>query len=245
MRGRLVRRNARVLLVLVFSLWMPLTLAAQPGDGDSGSRRKSGTYLKGGLAHWQGDIFSRGSLTNWNVDLFGTDYNLTSVSVAIERYFGGTAGFAGFSIAYRKDAIQHANTGHMFSAGLFGDADVKVAALKMGGGIEWGMPSLNFDLTEFSPTADGTVQYRHTYPLRNADVPFVGTTTDGAVYPFVEVSAVQRPSVFLFEIGMRINLIGFHFDDYEVGQNDRVRHAFERKRMVLPYLFVNAGIRMG
>ena len=120
-----------------------------------------------------------------------------------------------------------------------------VAALKMGGGIEWGMPSLNFDLTEFSPAADGTVQYRHTYPQRNADVPFVGTTTDGAVYPFIELSAVQRPSAFLFEFGMRINIIGFHFDDYEVGGNDQVRHAFTRKSMFLPYLFVNAGIRMG
>ena len=240
-----VKKSLCGVLAVGFCAWLPVNLAAQPAGDDADSRRKSGTYLKGGLAHWQGDIFNTGGLTNWDVDLFGTNYNLTSINVAIERYFGDTVVFSGFSIGYRKDAIQHPNTGHMFSASLFGDADVKVAALKVGGGVEWGMPSLNFDLTEFGPSFDGKVRYRHTYPERNADVPFVGTTTDGAVYPFLEVSAVQRPSVFLFEIGMRINMIGFHFDDYEVGLSDELRYAFARKRMVLPYLFANVGIRMG
>jgi hypothetical protein len=75
-------------------------------------------------------------------------------------------------------------------------------------------------------------------------VPFVGTKSDGALYPFFELSGVQRPSVFLFEVGVRFNIMGFHFDDYEVTVRDEVRHAFARKRMMVPYLFANFGFRI-
>jgi hypothetical protein len=132
----------------------------------------------------------------------------------------------------------------MFNVTLFRDVDFKLFALKAGGGMEWGMPSLNFDRTEFGVARDGMVRYRHTHPDRNADVPFIGTTTDGALYPFVEVSAVQRPGVLLAEAGMRINIIGFNFDDYEVSAADRVTHSFRQQRVLVPYLFVNLGLRM-
>ena len=80
--------------------------------------------------------------------------------------------------------------------------------------------------------------------LRNVDVPFIGTTTDGALYPFIELSAIQRPGPFLIEAGLRINRIGFHFDDYEVSRADEVTVVFDRKRVLVPYLFLNIGIRM-
>ena len=80
--------------------------------------------------------------------------------------------------------------------------------------------------------------------LRNVDVPFIGTTTDGALYPFIELSAIQRPGPFLVEAGLRINRIGFHFDDYEVSTADEVTVVFDRKKVLVPYLFVNIGIRM-
>jgi hypothetical protein len=228
-------------LALIFCLLLPARLVAQPVQADPDGAPKSGTYLKAGFAHWQGDLDSRGSLSDWSVDLFGVDYNLTSVNVAIDHYFGSAGGF---SVGYRKDALGYLDAGHMFSASLFGSADLKVVALKIGGGLEWGMPSLNFDVTELETTRDGTVRYRHTYPERNADVPFVGTKTDGALYPFIELSAGQRSSVFLLEAGVRINIIGFHFDDYEVSARDEVRYAFARKRMLIPYLFANFGIRL-
>ena len=235
--------NATRALTLIFCLLLPAGVAAQSAEGDSNGGGKAGTYLKGGVAHWQGDLDKKGSLVadDWSVDLFGVGYNLTSVSVALEHYFGHAAGV---SVGYRKDALGYDNAGHLFSASLFGSADFKVLALKIGGGLEWGMPALNFDVTELEASRDGTVRYRHTYPERNADVPFVGTTSDGALYPFVELSAVQRPSIFLFEVGMRINIMGFHFDDYEVSARDEVRYAFARKRMLIPYLFANFGLRM-
>jgi hypothetical protein len=242
-RGRLTR--LRGLPVLVACVVLPVNaLAQQPPRGDSGRDRKAATYFKVGLAHWQGNIFSEGSLTQWNVDLFGAKYNLTSLNVEVETYFNGTFLLSGFSLGYRKDAVRYPDSGHMLSGTLFRDLDLQVAALKAGGGIEWGMPSLNFDQTEFDFAGDGTVRYRHTYPGRNAYVPFVGTRTDGALYPFVELGIVQRPGSVLLEAGMRINIIRFHFDDYEVSPADEVTHAFSQRRVLVPYLFVNLGIRL-
>jgi hypothetical protein len=237
-------RVAVLLAVVVSAAWPAAARADQSREHEPASGRKSGTYLKLGLAHWQGNIFSEGKLTQWTVDLFGAKYDLTSVNVEIERYFGGTLLVSGFSLGYRKDAVQHIDSGHMFSAGLFRDLDFKVAALKAGGGMEWGLPSLNFDQTEFDYAGDGTVRYRHTHPGRNAYVPFVGTRSDGALYPYLQLSVVQRPGGVLLEGGMRVNVIRFHFDDYEVDPLDEMRHASSERRVLVPYLFVNVGFRL-
>lgn len=219
-------------------------LAQTTAATESPAGRKSGTYVKLGLAHWQGDISSKSRFTHWNADLFGAQYDLSSLNVEVETYFGGAFIVSGLSIGYRKDAVRSSDSGHMLSGLLFRDFDLKVLALKAGGGVEWGVPSMNFDRTEFDFADDGTVRYRHTYPGRNAYVPFVGTKSDGAVYPFFEVSAVQRPGALLFEFGMRVNLIRFHFDDYEVRPGDQVTRAFEERRVMVPYLFANVGVRL-
>ena len=239
-------RNLRNTLVLLACFALPVTLVAQEASqAASGGRRKSGTYLKIGLAYWQGDIFSRSSLTRWDVDLFGAEYDLTSVNLEVEAYFGDTfLQLSGFAIGYRKDSLRRAESGHMISGTLFRDFDLKAFALKAGGGIEWGMPSLNFDQTEFAFADDGTVRYRSTYVHRNTDVPFVGTTTEGVVYPFVELSVVQRPWGLLFETGMRVSFIGFNLDDYEVSPTDQVTYAFSRKRVLVPYVFAEFGLRL-
>lgn len=239
-------RRLRNTLVLLACFAMPATLEGQkPAQADAGGGRKSGTYLNVGLAHWQGDIFSRSSFTQWDVDLFGTDYDLTSMNLEVETYFGDTLlQLSGFSIGYRKDNLRRAKSGHMISGTLFRDFKLKAFALKGGGGIEWGMPLLNFDQTEFAFAGDGTVRYRSTYVHRNAAVPFVGTTTDGVVYPFVELSVVQRPWGLLFETGMRIGFIRFNLDDYEVSPTDQVTYAFSRKKVLVPYIFANLGLRL-
>lgn len=243
MSGRALRLGG--LLVLTWCLVMPVhLLAQQPADGAPARAGNRGTYVKLGLAHWQGNIFSEGSLTQWTVDLFGADYNLTSVNLEIESYFGGTFLLSGFSLGYRKDAVRYIDSGHMLSAALFRGVDFKLAAIKAGGGLEWGLPSLNFDQTEFDFASDGTTRYRHTHPGRNAYVPFVGTKSDGALYPFFEMSVVQRPGNLLLEAGMRVNFIKFHFDDYEVSPADVVTHAFSESRVLVPYLFVNLGFRL-
>lgn len=232
-------------LVMVYWVAASADLWAQPPSEGVSDSRPAGSYLKVGLAHWQGDIFSEGRLTHWNVDLFGANYNLTSVNVVFDMYWRETfLQLSGFSLGYRKDVIRHPQSGHMFNGALFRVVDLKVVGLKAGVGVEWGMPSLNFDQTEFEFAGDGTTRSRHTSPVRNVDVPFIGTTTDGALYPFIELSAIQRPGPFLVEAGLRINRIGFHFDDYEVSTADEVTVVFDRKKVLVPYLFVNIGIRM-
>ena len=221
-----------------------LCLAQGSPAGRQDGTRKSGTYLQAGIAHGQGDLSSPSSLTQWDVSLFGTDYDLVSVKVEVETYFSDTFLVSGFSIGYRKDAVRRAEWGHMFSGSLFRDFDVKLFAVKVGGGIEWGLPSLNFDQTEFAFADDGIVRYRHTYMHRNADVPFLGTSSDGAVYPFIEASIVQRPGFLLFEVGMRVGIARFNFDDFEISPHDQLSQASRHERVLVPYLFADVGVRL-
>jgi hypothetical protein len=217
-------------------------MPAKDSEPDPGSGGKRGAYIKVGLSYWQGDIFSESSLTQWNVDLFGAEYALTSVNVEIDAYLGKGLIVPGFTLGYRKDDIRTRHAGHMLSAALFAGIDLKLLMIKAGGGAEWGVPAMTFDQTEFAYDADGTVRYRHTYPSRNAQVP-VGVRSSGALYPFVVVSAVARPGPFLFEVGMRVNQIEFRFDDFEVRPGDQVTRAFAQRRVRMPLLFANVGIK--
>jgi hypothetical protein len=232
-------------LALVCCVLVPATLSAQTEPTkDSRGGRKSGTYIKAGLAYWQGDIFSESSLTRWSGDLFGADYALTSVSLEADTYLPWASfPISGFAIAYRKDAIPSFETGHMLSGTVFHDFDLNVLAVKVGGGAEWGIPSLNFDQEELDVAPDGTVRYRHTYLHRNSTVP-IGSRPNGALYPFLALSLVHRPGPLLLEFGMRVNFIRFHFDDYEVRPGDEVMRTFDETQVRVPYLFANIGLRL-
>jgi len=231
-------------LALVWCVLVPAAATAQTGQVDTEQHgRKSGTYVTLGLGYWQGTLFSPSSLTHWNVDLSGAGQDLMSLGVAADVYFPRAFIVSGFSFGYRKDAVRSTDAGHMLSAALFRDADLKVLALKAGGGVEWGIPSLTFDQTQFDVATDGTQRYRHTYPARNANLP-VGAKPNGALYPFVVVSAVERPGPLLLEIGMRVNLITFNFDDYEIRPGDQVTRTFTDRRVMVPYLFANVGVRL-
>jgi hypothetical protein len=233
------------MVVLLYCISVPATLAAQTRPTEKPAEdRKSGTYLKVGLAYWQGDIFSESSLTRWNGDPFGADYALTSVGVEVETYLPWASfPISGFAIAYRKDAVPSFESGHMLSGTLFHDVDLRVLAVKAGGGAEWGIPTLNFDREEFDVAADGTVRYHHTYLHRNSTVP-VGTRPNGALYPFLAVSLINRPGPLLLELGMRVSFIRFRFDEYEVRAADQVIRAFGERRVGVPYLFGNVGLRV-
>ena len=236
----------RVTTLLAICLALPAVGLAQVFSSDRpDGARKSGTYLQAGIAHTQGDVFSPSSLTQWDVSLFGTDYDLVSAKVELETYFSDTfLELSGFSIGYRKDGVRRAEWGHMFSGSLFRDLDVKLFAVKVGAGVEWGLPSLNFDQTEFAFADDGIVRYRHTYMHRNADVPFFGTASDGAAYPFIEASVVQRPGILFFEVGMRIGITRFNFDDFEISPTDQLSQATRHQRVLVPYVFADFGIRL-
>jgi len=238
------RKAAAGVFALVWCVLVPAAATAQTKQEDTRPHgRKSGTYVALGMAYWQGNIFSPSSLTHWNVDLSGAAYDLMSLGIEADVYLPRAFIVSGFSIAYRKDAVRSADAGHMLSVTLFRDFNLKVLAVKAGGGVEWGIPSLNFDQTQFDVVTDGTERYRHTYPARNANVP-AGARPNGALYPFVVVSVVERPGPLLLEVGMRVNLIRFNFDDYEVRPVDQVTRAFTDRRVMVPYLFANVGVRL-
>ena len=236
-------QGAAVMCVVV--VMMPMNLAGQDSSTLTSSDRKAGTYLKVGFAQWQGNIFNKNSLTNWDIDLFEANLELRSVKLSVESYFGDSLmQLSGFSVGYRKDNLHRSESGHMMSLGLFRDIDAKVFAVKTSVGVEWGMPSFSFDQTELRSGSDGIVRYRHAYIYRNTNIPFVGTNTDGVVYPFIEVSVLQRPWGLLFETGMRVGFPRFNLDDYEVSPLDIVGYALNRKRVMVPYVFAEFGVRV-
>lgn len=205
-------------------------------------KNRGGIYLKFGLAHWQGDIFSQ-DLTRWQGNIFGSDYNLTSLNTEFEFYFAKNHILSGWSIGYRKDDMEYTDAGHMFSGKTFRNFDLRLFEIKTSGGMEWGIPSLNFDKTVFGDGKDGSVKYRHTYPKKNSNIPGIGTTKDGVFYPFGELSILERRSIILIEGGMRINIIKFGVDNYQI-INDQIKHDFGNRLMMAPYLFLNIGIKI-
>jgi hypothetical protein len=236
----------RIALIATLLFGLPAGVGAQDASSQGPvGPSEGGTYVKIGLAHWQGDIFSGQSLTRWNGSPFGSDYKLTSLEIEIETYFSRTRLLlSGWSIGYRKDALGRRDSGHVVHASAFRSFDLRAFELRAGGGLEWGVPSLNFDTTTFDYRADGALRYSHTYPVKNADVPGLGTTKDGALYPFVEASVVERIGPLLFEGGMRVNLVRFQFDTYQVDLNDHVAYRFSNRRVLMPMLFVDVGFRV-
>ena len=244
---RVMRGSTRAWLPMMACIGLTVPAEGQESMGASSTHqeRKAGVYLNVGLTNGKGDVFSRSSLTEWDVSLFGTDYDLVGAKVEIERYLSRTfLQMSGVSVAYRKDGVRRAEWGHLISAQVFRDLEVRGISLKLGGGFEWGMPSIKFDQTKFAFAADGAVQYRHTYMDRNADVPFVGTMSDGALYPVVEVSVVHRPWWLLFETGMRVGLVRFNFDDFAISSTNVLTQATSQRRVVVPYLFADIGLKI-
>jgi hypothetical protein len=230
-------------MILLLCLAFPtLVMAQEETRAENFHSRKPGTYLKFGLAHWKGNIFNESSLKPWKIELFGTDYELTSLKLSMETYFSDSMlQLSGLSIGYRKDSLNLAESGHMINVMLFRDFNVKTFTLKVSSGIEWGIPSLNFDKTKTDASQNETLRYRHTHINRNANVPFIETRTDGTVYPFIELSIAQRPWGLLIETGVRLNFISFNLDDYKVNEFDQLTFAFTRKRFLVPYVFADFG----
>ncbi len=229
-------------LIILFTLSGIADAQDSPAKPEETPSSDSATYLKIGLARWRGDVSSNNVFTNWRSGPSGPEYK--SIGLEIETYFDKNhLQLSGWSLGYRKDDIRYAELGHMFSGKAFRTFGLKGLELKSAAGIEWGMPSLSFDKTNFSYAEDGTVSYKHIYPYRNSNIPFAGTTKDGAIYPFMEFSAQRRTRAFLVEGGMRVNIIRFGFDDYSI-KNDIITYNLRDKRTLVPYLFINFGLKM-
>lgn len=226
-------------LVAILMLLVPAQkLGAQEraGDGESNTakekKKKSDhnhqTFLKIGLVHTGSEI------EGFNVAVNG-------LSIDLETYFNKNhLGFSGWFVGYRKDDIRRADLGHLLNSGIFREADVPVVDLKFGGGIEWGMPSLDFSKTRFGYEGGDLVYYEHLFLKHNSGVPKLGPSKDAVLYPFLELSVLKRWTWFLAEGGARWNLQKFGLDKYRLDGDDVTFVSSNRIRMV-PALFIKIG----
>lgn len=225
------------ILILALLLILPSGVFAQQVEENKSEEKPEpkhnhDTYVKMGFNHWEGKV--------WDFN-----YNLNGVNFDIETYFNTThLQLSGWSIGYRKDDLRYSDSGHLLNFKVFRTFDLKVVDAKIGGGGEWGMSAFVLDQTRFENTGDDSIRYRHVYPVRNSDAPYIGTMHDGVLYPIGEVSLLKRKSIFLIEGGIRESFMRFGNDGYTV-RNDISTYSFQRKRLPLMTVFVNVGIKIG
>lgn len=215
----------RVTFILVGLI---LTFSASIYAQDKEKNETSDTYIKFGVIHSQGKI-------EW------ADYVLNSLSIEIETYFNKNhLGLSGWSLGYRKEDFQHSEFGHSLNFDTFRTKNIKVADVKLDGGFEWGMPSNAFSRTKFNSLTDSDISYSHVFLNRNSNIPGTGTKRDGTLYPFMKFSLVKRSKQFILEGGMRVNIMKFGIDEYNVSSN-KLTVVTRDRRMAVPTVFVSVG----
>ncbi len=193
------------------------------------NKETSNTYIKLGFVHSSGSI-------EW------ADYVINGMSVEVETYFkNNRLGLSGWCIGYRKDEIRYAEFGHLLNVDTFRTKSIRVADIKFGGGVEWGMPSDGFSRTKFNTRTDPNLSYSHVFLSKNSNIPKTGTKNDGALYPFARVSLVRRSKVFILEVGTRVNIMKFGIDEYNIS-NDRLMVTSRNRRIAVPTVFVSVGL---
>ena len=113
---------------------------------------------------------------------------------------------------------------------------------KASAGVEWGVPNLQFEKTQFVYDGDGKVlRYKHVSLERNTNIPRVATETGGMIYPFFEAGLVKRYKFILTQVGVRGNILKFRVDKY-----DLVSESYEpsQRTIVVPSVFVGIGISL-
>src|SRR3989344_7148186 len=191
-------------------------------------KETSDTYIKLGIVHSSGKI-------EW------ADYVINGMSVEVETYFSDNhLGLSGWSLGYRKDNLRYAEFGHLLNVDTFRTKSIKVADLKFGGGIEWGMPSDGFSHTRFNIRTDSDLSYNHVFLNKNSNIPGNGLKNDGALYPFLKFGLVKRSKAFILEAGTRVNIMKFGIDEYNVSDN-KLTVTLRDRRMAVPSVFVSLG----
>ena len=195
-------------------------------------KESSDSYIKLGAVHSSGKI-------EW------ADYVINGLSLEVETYFQSNhLGLSGWSIGYRKDDLRYSEFGHALNVDTFRTQSIKIADIKFGGGVEWGMPPDGFSRTKFNSRTDSGLSYSHVFLIMNSNIPKTGTNNDGVLYPFMELSLVKRNKRFILESGMRVSLMKFGLDEYSVS-NDKLRVVARDRRMAIPSVFVSIGFGIG
>lgn len=216
------RLTALVLAFIVFSG----VASAQQSSSSPGHKHQ--TYIEAGISHSQGEVL-------------GSDYLVNDLSIEIETYFNSLHWqLSGWGIGYRKDDLRYSDFGHMLYFKLFREVRFPFVSAKTSAGVEWGMPTINFDRTKFVYNNGLLESYSQVSLVRNSNVPFTGSDRDAAMYPIMEVSAVKRNKYFVVEAGARWNVMEFKKGEY-VLVGDRVESKLSKEWKAIPYLFMNIG----
>lgn len=227
-------RKTIVALMLALSLFAFKVEAQNGKTGDAQKPNKLDhnhqTYFKVGLVHTESEM------EGFNIVVNG-------LSVDVETYFNNNhIGLSGWFVGYRKDDIRFSDFGHVLNAGVFRTVRTPVADLKIGGGAEWGIISLNYSKTRFSYDDGGMlVSYEHLFPHRNTDIPALGPSHDSSLYPFLEAGLLKRWEWFLVEVGVRGSIQKFGFDRYRLN-GDNVEFVSSDKTRIVPAVFVKLGV---
>ena len=190
------------------------------------------TYLKVGLG-----------CVETTIEGFGI--NVKGMTFDIETHFNKNhMGLSGWFVGYRKDDLTDSDSGHLLNFGAFRKIDMPAVALKMSGGAEWGIPTVDFSGTRFNYENGNPVSYEHLFLKHNSGIPGIGTSKDAVFYPFIELSLLKKWRWLLAEGGIRGNIQKFGFDKYHLGSDDLIFVSRDRIRL-LPTFFVKAGIDIG
>ncbi|OGN07901.1 MAG: hypothetical protein A2750_00395 [Candidatus Yanofskybacteria bacterium RIFCSPHIGHO2_01_FULL_45_42] len=169
---------------------------------------------------------------------------VNGISVDLETYFNKRHFWlSGWSVGYKKDDIQFSNFGHLINGSVFGTVGVGVADIKFSGGVEWGMPSANFNKTRFHYGESGLMSYEHLFLQKNSNIPELEPSEDALLYPFAEIVLLKKGKRFLVEAGIRGNIQKFGLDSYFLNGDDLI-FVSSSKTIIVPSVFIKFGVAL-
>ncbi len=208
-----------------------VAVVQQPEQPTESKPPKPGTYFKVQVSH--GDF-----------DLYGSNYRFNDLAVEIEEHWAKRhAGFAGFSVGYRKEDFAAGDYGHYVNGKFFWKAETHGFFVKPGLGVEWGKPSPRFEQTSFTYKSGALASYRRVYIERNAWMP-VGVKDTGTLYPFFDVSIGQKVGPLLLEAGTRVGIDKFIVDTFQFNNGSLVFQGLDGEYRFVPTVYVGVGVRL-
>lgn len=162
---------------------------------------------------------------------------IQGMTIDFERKFKKNHFFiSSVSVGYRRERSHDRVSGNYVNLKAGHDFKVKYFDLGVRGGAEWGMPSAMFTFTQYqSPES-----FRYVSLDYNSSVPFINPHRNATLYPVAEVTLSRNWKRFVFEGGVRANVIGSRSEEYRVNGNV-VDVSVTRKMKVIPSVFFGFG----
>ncbi len=167
--------------------------------------------------------------------------NADSILFEFESDFSKDRFFlSGWAVGYRKEDIHFINAGHYLSVRTFHNFNLRFSEMQLGAGEEWGYPSLTSQKTVSGIDPAHPEAFRHIFPIRNSNMPFIGPDHDGTLYPFLTMTLSRKMGSLKLEGGVRMDFRKFGIDTY--GPNGQF--SSKDKWAVSPSAIFGIGLRM-